>query len=318
VTAPAPAAVAPPVVTIPQAVVPPSSACTPCAPATTAPAVVAPAASTCAPCAPAVVPQAAPVYAPQVRYRTTWVPVPVTRYRPVVTTDPATGCPVNTLQPCNTYTWQMRRVPVTQYRPVYASQRRCWLNPLSWFRSSPAPAPAMVPSAGCAPCAPSVVPATPAPYYAPQPGVNVVPGPAGETAPTPAQEPADTRPSLPPDTRQQASPQSASPSPAPLTRADTAASQPARSSAAGSQGAPAAPPVIPLPDPEANRADATTREEPPQLLNPRDRTARHDTWAVVPIHWPSPSRPAIVQPAAATTRQADEITWDDRGWKSAR
>ncbi len=56
-----------------------------------------------------VAPVVAP--APQVRYRTTWVRVPTTSYRPIVSYDPATGWPATTMQPCTTYTWQIRREP---------------------------------------------------------------------------------------------------------------------------------------------------------------------------------------------------------------
>lgn len=53
---------------------------------------------------------AVPVQAPrQTLYRTTWSRVPVTQYRPVVSTDPITGCPVTVMQPCTTYTWQPQR-----------------------------------------------------------------------------------------------------------------------------------------------------------------------------------------------------------------
>jgi hypothetical protein len=44
-------------------------------------------------------------------YQTNWVQVPVTTYRHVITTDPATGQLINAVQPCTTYTWQARRTP---------------------------------------------------------------------------------------------------------------------------------------------------------------------------------------------------------------
>lgn len=57
-------------------------------------------------------------YRVQTRYRTRWVQVPVTVYRPVTTVDPVTGARTTMTQPCQSYTWQVRRVPVTQWRPV--------------------------------------------------------------------------------------------------------------------------------------------------------------------------------------------------------
>ncbi|MFV1965505.1 MAG: hypothetical protein ACC628_08800, partial [Pirellulaceae bacterium] len=125
-------------------------------------------------------------FAPQVRYRTTWVPVPVTRYRPVMATDPTTGCPTTSMQPCNSYTWQLRRVPVVQYRPIWAG-RRCF-QPRVPAWGAPTMAPTMAP--GGSSCTTTPTPGNTLPYYAPQPGVDIVPGPAGgaegHPAPTPA------------------------------------------------------------------------------------------------------------------------------------
>ncbi len=46
---------------------------------------------------------------PQTYYRTSWKKIPVTSYRPVMSTDPVTGCPVTVMKPCTTYTWQAGR-----------------------------------------------------------------------------------------------------------------------------------------------------------------------------------------------------------------
>lgn len=54
-------------------------------------------------------------------YRTNWVQVPVTTYRPVITTDPVTGLPINGVQPCTTYQWQARRVPSTLFSGLWPS-----------------------------------------------------------------------------------------------------------------------------------------------------------------------------------------------------
>ena len=60
-------------------------------------------------------------YVPQTSYRTNWVQVPVTSYRPVATTDPVSGCKVTCMRPCTTYRWQAQRVPFTSYRPVVST-----------------------------------------------------------------------------------------------------------------------------------------------------------------------------------------------------
>jgi len=113
--APAPSCGAPaPVYTTPA----PACGSSPPSCGTALPTTTAPGCGTALPAAPAgagvsyvqpVAPVVAP--APQVRYRTTWVRVPTTSYRPVVTYDPATGWPATAMQPCTTYTWQLRREP---------------------------------------------------------------------------------------------------------------------------------------------------------------------------------------------------------------
>ena len=60
-------------------------------------------------------------YVRQTSYRTNWVQVPVTSYRPVATTDPVSGCTVTCMRPCTTYRWQAQRVPFTSYRPVVST-----------------------------------------------------------------------------------------------------------------------------------------------------------------------------------------------------
>ena len=61
-------------------------------------------------------------YVPYTAYRTNWNKVPVTKYRPVTTSDPCTGCTMTCMKPCTTYTYQMQRVPYTTYRPVYRQE----------------------------------------------------------------------------------------------------------------------------------------------------------------------------------------------------
>lgn len=69
------------------------------------------------PCAPPQVTQTVN-YVPQTCYRTQYVNVPVTTYRPVAGRDPCTGCPVTTLRPSTTVVRQAQLVPYTTYRRV--------------------------------------------------------------------------------------------------------------------------------------------------------------------------------------------------------
>jgi hypothetical protein len=260
---------------------------------------------------------------PQVRYRTHWVQVPVTVYRPVTGTDPMTGCPTTCLQPCTTSRWQLRRVPVVTYRPQF----RC----LSWFRNlfrcqrQPAPV--------CPPTSPPavmgttpVVPGLPAPnvtippYYSPSPGATLAPAPGATTVPgagspsgaTSSPAPADTRPTLQPNSA------SSNPPPATTRAAPTQANSAGATQNRRDHSTPvnAGPPsvVTPIPDPEMPRMTAP-RHDPPELLNPRDRTAARGAWEVVPISWSAPSRqPRFTTPAQST---APRVDFDDSGWRSA-
>lgn len=117
-----------------------------------------------------------PVVAPQPvvsnyvppNYRTNWVQVPVTTYRPVIATDPVTGLPINAVQPCTTYQWQARRVPSTLFSGL-------------WPSSAP---PAVVAAPMGTPVVTNYVPqgvvgSVPAPVvtnYAPQGVIGAVPG----------------------------------------------------------------------------------------------------------------------------------------------
>jgi hypothetical protein len=312
---PAPAA-APAPMTIPAPGAMPSALPRPPA-ATYAPATACPPAAACNPCDPCATPAPQPLvssFRPQVRYRTTWVPVPVTRYRPVMGTDPTTGCPTTAMQPCNTYTWQLRRVPVVQYRPLWGG-RRCGAQ--------------LFPSCGAAPLAPAMAPTvvspggscctTPSagqPYYAPQPGVQLVPGASegseGQAAPTPA----DQKPTLPPETRQQASARPQLPLSSPA--AGSATSRGPQTNPTSAEAQRPLPTVRPLPDPDAKDRPSVDFKEPPQLLDPRDRTASRATWAVVPIAWPAPPPTFTAAPETTAKPPVDPTTWNDRGWQSQR
>ncbi len=155
---------------------------------------------------------------PQAYYRTSWKRVPVTRYRPVVSADPITGCPVTVMKPCTTYAWQADRKRCGVLSRLFGqcdqgpAVTACPPNPCVTFQCGTAPSccgsspPSMVPNAA------SPVPAT-APYYTPSNAAPVpqfsVPPPTNGSVPSlvpnssPAvspqgTEPADRRPSLVP------------------------------------------------------------------------------------------------------------------------
>ncbi|MCA9147758.1 MAG: hypothetical protein KDA92_00600 [Planctomycetales bacterium] len=86
-------------------------------------------------------------YVPQVAYRTVWQPVPVTTYKRTVSYNPSTGLPITCTQPCQTYTYQARRVPYTTYRPVYTTE------PLSPAPTATQPVSYLQPSSGVVPAA---------------------------------------------------------------------------------------------------------------------------------------------------------------------
>lgn len=147
-----------------------------------------------APVAYAPVAYAPITYQPQTQYRTSWERVPVTVYRPIVTTDATTGQAVTSLSPCVSYTWQARRVPVaTYYRPVSAPQ---WTAPLTL--TVPTTTAVTAPNVTL----PTAAPAT-APYYGPAqaaPGYglvpsNMVPGTAVPGATFPGAPPSAAAPS---------------------------------------------------------------------------------------------------------------------------
>ena len=84
---------------------------------------------------------------PTVRYKTSWVRVPVTYYRPTTGVDPATGCPTTSLQACSSYQWQI------QQRPTGRTGLFSWFR-WPWCNSQPpatAPPAAAIPYDPCGP-----------------------------------------------------------------------------------------------------------------------------------------------------------------------
>ena len=57
-------------------------------------------------------------YRARTRYRSKWLQVPVTYYRPTTTVDPVTGASTSVLQACRSNSWQLQRVAVVQWVPI--------------------------------------------------------------------------------------------------------------------------------------------------------------------------------------------------------
>jgi hypothetical protein len=57
-------------------------------------------------------------YTPETRRRWRIVREPVVSYRPAITQDPCSGCPVTSYSPVTRYRWRLRLVPYTTYRPA--------------------------------------------------------------------------------------------------------------------------------------------------------------------------------------------------------
>ena len=127
----------------------------------------------------------------QVRYRTTWVRTPTTNYRPIVTYDPATGWPTTAMQPCTTYTWQLRRVPTNGQGGWFSNTFGNLFGPPYPPPAQPVgiyvPAPAPVVTPGWVGSPTPAVPATPA-YPAPPSAAPCIPygSPAPLSSPAPS------------------------------------------------------------------------------------------------------------------------------------
>jgi hypothetical protein len=180
--------------------VPPRTTVVAPAPVVAAPAPVA-VPATCQTCAPA---PRVTGYAPPT-YRTNWVQVPVTTYRPVAAVDPATGLPINAVQPCTTTTWQARRVPnslwgglwpssspppsVVAYTPATIAAYPAYPGTVTNYAPAPVIIAPNVRTSNYAPvyAAPVVtnyVPAAPAVTYAPPPATTYAPAPATTVVPS--------------------------------------------------------------------------------------------------------------------------------------
>ena len=268
-------------------------------------------------------------YLPDVSYRTSFVRVPTTNYRPINTVDPVTGYTATAMLPCTTYSWQLQRVPYTTYRPVYgaAMPTSAAYGGCAVVGYNAAPVLGGVPN-GCATCAPATV-APAAPYYTPGPAMApaMPTGPAIPTYPSLSQPPgyqpilanpaaprsptpADLQPSLSPGNSQYM-PRTQTPGPTVNYPPSSPSMVPVPSSTVPvpSFTLPLPPPptgastklaptprtntsVVPVPDPEAGQNRQPTPAAP-TVFDPHDRTAQRlfrSAGDIAPIVWPEGAR----------------------------
>jgi hypothetical protein len=234
----------------------------------------------------AYAPAQAAVVAPAVSapgpFRTAWVQVPVTVYRPVRVVDPVTGAAVTQQQACTTQRWQIRRVPVSALTQA--------LSPTVTMFAPPQPATIVQP--GCATCAPSapVIMHAPsafgvAPPAPPSAGANIYGQAPPAAAPmAPSLAPLDSAGGPPVGAGQ---PAAADLAPTLMRPVQPAVQPPASAPPAPAQqsaappAAPALAPLRPVPDPDAPapaagltapQLEAPTLQAP-LLIDPSDRSA---------------------------------------------
>ena len=267
-------------------------------------------------------------FAPRTWFRSRWVRVPVTAYRPVTvvnqTTNPTNCAPVTQLQPCSMYRWQVQRVPT--YRPLL-SWLTWWRRPLApaYLGAYTAPAAhcstcvptaaAFAPASNCETCAPAAAQApNSAPYYQP-------PAAAPATTVPGSRAPADLRPRLRPS-------EVDAPVPGVTTRRVNPTAGSNNSSVRSLPHRPRARQpysnVVPIPDtgPAQTPRESAEDHSIPQLLSPRNHTASlRDTpvWELTRAHTSQRAAAPERRPAtnSAATRPQPE-RWDDSGWRSAR
>lgn len=121
-------------------------------------------------------------YVPQTCYRTQYVTVPVTTYRPAIGRDACTGCPVTCMRPMTTMVQQARLVPYTTYRMVASNPCR-GAAPVAAAGYAPAYSAGLgyaPPAASASPCcggsaAPmTYAPAASTPYYGTSTSGNII------------------------------------------------------------------------------------------------------------------------------------------------
>jgi hypothetical protein len=230
-------------------------------------------------------------YVPQTCYRTQYVTVPVTTYRPAMGCDPCTGFPVTTMRPAISYVQQARLVPYTTYRAVLTSP----VSPCTPVMGSVGYAP----STGCSSCsaAPAAQPyysAAPAPIAAPAAAAPIASAPLGSASPgaptlAPTENPATStftqRPFIPSGPIISSAPGVPASPPAPVNGGTLETRQKpielpkkpeGKSSSSESTDG-----KNPAKAPESkSESDADSASSAPRLINPGDRTTMHVDGAV--------------------------------------
>jgi hypothetical protein len=246
-------------------------------------------------------------------YNSSWKKIPVTKYQAQSVSDPLSGTSVMSLQPCNTYEWQMKRT----------AGNSCWQSFVCWWKRHFCCSAATQPPP-CATCVPSssrivsttsptnIAPTTTLPYYTPTPKARLVPVPSGASPPTAV--PADHPPRLGPRPT--------------LPNLETSASRlltPTLNDAPVHETfvhtTDSAEPTLELiapqlsPSPQSSKGDDLDRvPQVPQLLdtNIDDHTAAigNSHGQLVPVAWSetAASQHNITPPATNI--------WDDTGWQS--
>jgi hypothetical protein len=274
------------------------------------------------------------MYPPRTAYRSTWVRVPVTRYRPVLGYS-ATAYGVPATQACNGYEWRLRRVPVTTLRPfstfwadLFGPQPR-----VTYFGT-----PCVIYGTAIPQTAPQGVP-----YYSVQPGAtlgtiptvpsNTMPFDLSPTHPSTGSGsvPADSAPRLnkiPDDTRSMNNPAQSNSALQANARAkldertfgEPSTTRTGRGSFFN---------VTPIRDPKAKEEHGPV-DEALKLQGPGHHTAKNDSnrrapaLGVVPVRWDSvqqiDSRPTQPSPknAPSTAPRRVRQFFDDGGWHSTR
>lgn len=255
------------------------------------------------PCAPPQVTQTAS-YVPQTCYRTQYVNVPMTTYRPVVSRDPCTGCPVTCLRPTTSYVQQAQLVPYTTYRRVLSNP--CCAPTATTVTAGYAPMfrsavsyPATSSCSGCSAGTPmTYAPATSTPYYGSAAGGTVI-SPSNSYNPNGLGGTPTTAPSLggTPTYQQQ--------KPIPEIRVEVPADQPADKAPAsgangsGTNGSGAN---------DSGTTSGTGAILSPRLFQPNDRTTSYPILRAR-LHRPVSYNEPTVEPSVPAAPAADD------GWR---
>lgn len=204
-------------------------------------------------------------YVPQTAYRTSYVNVPVTTYRPVTTQNACSGCTTTCMRPITTYVQRPTVVPYTAYRQVC---RTVTSQPTTTYLAQPAYAPAPVAEPACSSC--NVTPAAYT-YAQPQGASATLGGATGYSDPG-----AMTNPAISPNTY--IPPATPSVSSGRLsTSPGYSSTYPNGSTYSNSYAAPAAPQSSTAPqtptDAETQGSGLLRLDNGPDLSDPLDKTA---------------------------------------------